>query len=256
MNADLETADVRLPPAYRLVALDKVDSTNQEAKRLALAGAENGTLVWARTQSAGHGRHGRLWSSPPGNLYLSLVLRPDCAAAAAAQLGFVAALALTDAIGSVAPPVVEINYKWPNDVLFNRRKGAGILLESRLAADGALDWLVLGLGVNVKSYPEDAEFPATSLAHEGCPPEVTVAALLPAFARHFMSWVKRWLDDGFTPVRRAWLGHALGLGGPVTVRLPDQTLGGLFRDLDESGALLLALPDGAVRKIAAGDVYF
>ncbi len=245
-----------LPPAYRLVALDRVDSSNDEAKRLANEGAEDGTLVWAREQRNGRGRQGRGWASPPGNLYVSLVLRPECTPAEAAQLSFVAALGVGEAVGSVAPPLIEVHYKWPNDVLFNGRKGAGILLESRTADERRLDWLVLGVGVNVTSFPEDAAFPATSLSYEGAPPDISEVDLLEAFARHFLSWVNRWLVDGFAPVRRAWLHHAHGLGEAIEVRLPRETLNGTFRDLDKSGALVLELPDGATRTISAGDVYF
>lgn len=256
MTAGVALDRPRLPPAYRLVALDRVSSSNDEAKRRAEEGAEDGTLVWAREQLEGRGRQGRTWSSPPGNLYLSMVLRPDCSPAEAAQLGFVAALGLGGGVGSVAPPMVEVRYKWPNDVLFNRRKGAGILLESRMDASGGVDWLVLGLGVNVTSFPEDAAFPATSLEFEGAPPEVDAVSLLEAFARHFLTWSNRWLEDGFAPIREAWLNHAYGLGEILQARLPGETLSGRFRDLDDSGALQLELADGAVRSIAAGDIYF
>ena len=244
-----------LPPAYRLVALDSVDSTNEEAKRRAREGAEDGTLIWAGEQTAGKGRGGRLWTSPPGNLYLSLVLRPDCPPAEAAQLSFVAALGVGDAVGSVAPPM-EVRYKWPNDVLFNDRKGAGILLESQIAADGGLDWLVLGCGINVQSYPDSAEGTATSLRFEGAPADLDSVVLLEAFGRHFLSWVNRWLEEGFEPIRKRWLTHAKGLGEAIQVRLPKETLHGRFADLDPGGALLLELEDGAIRRIAAGEVYF
>ncbi len=133
-----EVAPPKLPPAYQLVALERVASTNDEALRLAAEGAEDGTLVWAREQTGGRGRQGRVWSSPPGNLYFSLVLRPDCAPAEAAQLGFVAGVALGEAIGSVAPPLIDVNYKWPNDLLLNGRKAAGILLVLLSAPDGTL----------------------------------------------------------------------------------------------------------------------
>ena len=246
----------RLPPAYRLVALDSVGSTNDEARRLAAEGAEDGTLVWARTQSGGRGRRGRQWQSPEGNLYLSLVLRPQCSLSEAAQLGFVAALGLGDAIGSVAPPLIEVTYKWPNDVLVNGRKAAGILLESQGAEGAACDWLVLGLGVNVASFPEDTEFPATSLRFEGCPPEVTEVALLEAFGKHFLTWVNRWLEEGFAPIRKGWRNHAQGLGEETRVRLAREEFSGIFKDLDETGALILGQDGGGERRVTAGEVYF
>lgn len=245
----------RLPPAYRLVALEAVASTNEEASRLAVEGAEDGTLVWARRQSAGRGRQGRVWNSPPGNLYLSLVLRPDCPVNRAAQLGFAAALAVGDAIGSVGPALLEVTYKWPNDVLLNDRKVAGILLETRMHGAESLDWLVLGVGVNVSSHPKDARLPATDLKFEGAPPSVEAVDLLESFSRHFMTWTNRWLDDGFAPLRRAWLSHAHALGQEIEARLPRETLRGTFRDIDEEGALVLELRDGTRRVITAGDIY-
>jgi len=244
----------RLPPAYRLVALEACESTNDEAMRRAAEGAEDGTLVWTRQQTEGRGRRGRAWQGLPGNLFFSLVLRPDCSPQEAAQLGFVAALALGDAIGSVAPPMIEVQFKWPNDVLLNGRKAAGILLESKIL-DGVMDWLVLGMGVNVESFPQDLDPPATSLRFEGTPGDVTAVRLLEAFAPHFMSRVNRWIDDGFAPSRRDWLNHAYGLGEMVAVDLARERVEGRLKDLDEDGVLIVELPDGGTRKIAAGDVY-
>lgn len=244
-----------LPPAYRLVALKEIDSTNAEAKRRAAEGAEDGTLVWARRQTGGYGRQGRGWSSETGNLFLSLVVRPDCPLQTASQFSFITAVALGDAFGSVAPPMVEVNYKWPNDVLLNGRKAAGILLESKGAAGRNLEWLVIGVGANVSSFPTDTRLPATSLHFEGCPPSVSAVDLLEAFARHMLSWINIWLDGGFAPVRQAWLRHAQGRGEQIEVRLPNETLKGTFSDLDENGTLRLTLPNGSERHISAGDVY-
>lgn len=226
-----------------------------EARRLAeTEAAEDGTLVWAREQQGGRGRQGREWASPRGNLYLSLVLRPDCEAAEAAELGFLAAVAMAEAIGSVSPPV-EVTFKWPNDVLLHDRKVAGILLESRSAAGGGLEYLILGCGVNVAHFPRDTAYPATSMHFEGVPKEVTEVELLAAFSRHFLSWVNRWLDQGFAPVRKAWLRHAASLGERIEVRLPKETLSGIFRDIDAQGYLLLELDDGQVRRVSSGDVF-
>ncbi len=246
----------RLPPAYRLVAVDQAESSNDEAKRLADEGADDGTLVWVKNQSGGRGRQGRNWESLSGNLTFSLILRPEVPLTEAAQLSFVSALGVGDGIGSVAPPLVEIQYKWPNDVLFNDRKGCGILLESKSASDGSLEWLIVGIGINVRSFPRDLDPPATSLHFEGAPPDLDAVAVLEAFSRHFLTWTNRWLEDGFAPIRAAWLRHAKGVGETIQVRLPQETLSGTFKDLDEGGALLLELPDGSLRSVTAGDVYF
>jgi BirA family biotin operon repressor/biotin-[acetyl-CoA-carboxylase] ligase len=243
-----------LPPAYRLIALDRVGSTNDEARRLAGEGAEDGAVVWALEQSAGRGRRGRSWASPPGNLYCSLILRPEVALARAAELSFVAALGLGGAIGGLVPPRVEMRYKWPNDVLLNERKVSGILLESSLRPDKTLDFIVLGVGVNVASQPAEARFPATSLRAEGAGEDVDATAVLEAFARHFLVWVDRWLDEGFAPVRAAWQGRAWRLGERLEFGAQDSRLVGRFDALGDDGALLLTLDDGTRRRVAAGDV--
>lgn len=247
-----------LPPAFRLVALECVGSTNDEARRLvADADAEDGTLVWAREQTGGRGRLGRDWNSPRGNLYLSLILRPECPLSEAVQLGFVAAIALCDAIGTVMPPMAEAQVKWPNDILVNDCKIAGFLLETVLSSDGSMQALLLGMGVNVRHYPEDARYPATSLRAAGAASDVDEVAVLEAFSRHFLKWTNRWLDEGFSPVRANWLHRAKGRGERIEVRLPNETLHGVFRDLDEAGALCLDREDGGdLRRIYAGDVFF
>lgn len=241
-----------LPPGYRLLALDDVDSTNDEARRLAAAGAASGTLVWARRQSRGRGRRGRPFVSPPGNLYCSLLLRPECRPAEAPELCFVAAVAVGETLAELLPADVRLGHKWPNDVLVGGRKVAGILLESGAAGE-ALGWLVVGVGINLASHPEGLEFPATSLAAHGVRAEA--GAVLERYLRCFDHWLERWRTEGFAPVRAAWLARAEGLGRPLLVRLPEESFEGTFAELDARGALILATADGARRRVTAGDVF-
>lgn len=244
------------PQAYRLIALETIDSTNDEAKRQARQGAADKTLVWATAQSAGRGRGGRTWSSPPGNLYLSLILRPDCPPRRAAELGFVAAVALAAALRDLAGDL-PLALKWPNDVLLRGRKLAGILIEADSQNATALDWLVLGVGVNLDSHPENTTFPATSLRTEGIRGP-SVEKLRDTFASRFLDEMRGWQQAGFGPVRERWKACASGMGGPLTVRLPNATLRGTFVDLDADGALLLGpeAGEGELRRITAGDVFF
>ncbi len=245
-----------LPPVYRLVTLDTVDSTNAEAKRLAAEGEEkapDGTLVWAKEQTDGRGRRGRKWHSPPGNLYCSLIMRPDVAAAKAAELSFVAGLAIFDALGSVGEPGHQVHLKWPNDVLLNDHKVAGLLLETETGGGEIPDWVILGLGVNVGVFPGDTDFPATSFRAEQW--AATEVDFLESFCRHFMVWAGKWLEEGFAPIRKTWLQRCYGLGEEIEVRLDNETLKGVFTDLDEDGALVLKTADGE-RRITAGDVFF
>ncbi len=243
-----------LPPGWTLAAFNTVDSTNAVARTLAEEGAAAGTVVWALRQEAGRGRWRRHWESPEGNLYCSAVLRPTVAAAMAGQLAFVAALALADAVEELAPGL-ELGLKWPNDVLANRRKISGILLESSVTSGGALPWVVLGTGLNLVSHPDGTPYPATDLKAESGR-EVRPAAALEAYVAALDDWLARWLRDGFNAVRHAWLDRAVGMGGPLVVRLHSEALSGRFHGLDGGGALVLETADGERHLVSAGDVFF
>lgn len=242
-----------LPPGYRLAKHDRIASTNEEARRLGRARAPAPFLVWALEQTAGRGRRGRLWASPPGNLYLSLLLRPDCPAKTAAQLSFVAAVALAQSLAAFLPDRAAVSCKWPNDILLGGRKVAGILLESETGEGGGLAFLVIGVGVNLLSSPRDAEFPATSLAEAGAPPPAP-ARVLERFLADFDDWQRRWREEGFAPVREAWLARASFLGQPIQVRLDTTGFCGRFLDIDAQGALVLDT-GGERRRVAAGAVF-
>ncbi|MDE2165706.1 MAG: biotin--[acetyl-CoA-carboxylase] ligase [Alphaproteobacteria bacterium] len=241
-----------LPPFFRLAAFDTLASTSDEAWHRAHDGAPEGTLITARTQTAGRGRQGRRWISEPGNLYMSLVLRPDAHVSRAAQLGFAASLAVADALRHFASHAA-VTLKWPNDVLLRGKKTAGILLESEGDAGGRVRFVVLGIGVNLASHPADSEFPATSFkaaASHDVAPEAFLTVLAPAL----LVWYERWRGDGFAGLRQAWLDRAAGLGEDLRARLPGETVEGRFAGLDDDGMLLLDGPTGR-RRIAAADVF-
>jgi len=248
-----DPVEAGLPPGYSLVHYDSIGSTNDEAKRLAREGAETGTVVWALEQTAGRGRRGRTWVSPRGNLYTSLLLRPACPAGRAAQLGFVAAVAIGGALAELLRSPRGLSYKWPNDVLVNNRKVAGILLESEMTAADKLDFVVVGVGINLLTAPLESEFPATSILQEGLG-KISPLAMLAGFVGHFRRWERCWGSDGFEPVRTVWRAAAAGRGEPVRVRLETATLHGHFLDIDEQGAMLLDAA-GERRRITAGEVF-
>jgi len=240
-----------IPSFFDLVALDSVDSTNDEAARRAAAGAPEGLLVWALRQSEGRGRGGRRWHSPPGNLHCSLLLRVARDPAGASELAFVAALAVRQSVAELVSGC-RVLCKWPNDVLIDGLKVAGVLLEAE-PEDGATR-VVVGIGVNVAHHPGDTLYPATHLAaHAGR--SVTVADVLDRLAPALLGWRDLWLRDGFGPIREAWLAHAAGLGRSITARLPGRELKGRFLSLDRRGALALRTADGQTHLVAAGDVF-
>ncbi|MEW5726514.1 MAG: biotin--[acetyl-CoA-carboxylase] ligase [Pseudomonadota bacterium] len=237
-----------LPAPFSHLGLDVVGSTNDEARRLALSGSAADLLVVsARRQTAGRGRRGRAWVSPEGNLHASVLIAIDDLATAA-QLGFAAAVALAEAFSDLVG--ADFRCKWPNDVLMDGKKVAGMLLEP--AGPG---WLVVGFGVDVAECPppDAVMYPATALVHAGF--TGTAGDVLAAVCRRLGPWIAIWRAEGFAPVRSAWTTRARGIGQPVVVRLEGETLTGLFAGLDEQGALLLDA-GSTLRRIMAGDVYF
>lgn len=225
----------------------------EEARRALDQGEPGGLWIVARQQNAGRGRHGRQWGSPPGNLYASLLLIAPCDPALAPQLGFVAGLALHDAATRVlGTAAAGLKLKWPNDLLLDRAKTAGLLLEGESRA-GQLS-VIIGFGVNVASRPEDTPYPAAFLKQQQ--PQASVEALLLALSEAWVARFAVWsLPGGFGPTRQAWLERAAFLGETITIRLPEGPLSGTFASLDSSGRLQLDMPAG-VRLIDAGDLYF
>ena len=271
----------------RLTHLAAVGSTNDWL----LARAHelpDGHWVLADRQTAGRGRRGRSWGDGAGNLMASVLVRAD---GAVQQLSFVAALALhaalAAAVGSVASAgtvhqlavtpakagahrqtVVtgidsramdprlrggdgleqRIALKWPNDLLLDGVKVSGILLER------SGDAIVIGFGVNLASFPEGTERPATSLTAAGVPVPTTTA-LLDALITAFAEYRRLWSNQGFEPIRTRWLNHASGMGNRIAARLGNETLEGRFEGLEPDGALALRLDDGTLRPVHAGEVF-
>ncbi len=242
------------PKGYALKTFDVIDSTNEEAKRLAAGGEAGPIWISATRQTAGRGRRGRVWESPTGNLAATLMLRPAKPAQDCAQLSFAAAIAACDALRDFAP-AVELRVKWPNDVLADGAKIAGILLESSGPAGEVPAWLAIGIGTNLAVHPEGTEFPATSLKAMGAPAPTPDDALL-HLAAHFARWHQRWQDEGFAPIRDAWLARAAGLGTRIRARLATGETAGIFEGIDAAGALILRESSDRVRHIAAGEVFF
>lgn len=244
-----------MPHGYRTIVLDEVDSTNEEAKRLAERGEKGGLWIGARTQTAGRGRRGRAWASRPGNLTATLLLRPALPPAKAAQLSFVAGLAVAETFEALG--AASVTLKWPNDVLIAGAKAAGILLESSGPVDGKIEWLAIGFGLNLAWAPQDLPYPATATAlaqHIGAAPPSPDDALA-VLARGWAGLYDTWWRHGLAPIRAAWLERAHGLGQAIVCRLAESEIEGVFEGLDEEGALILRVGQG-LRAISAGEVFF
>jgi BirA family biotin operon repressor/biotin-[acetyl-CoA-carboxylase] ligase len=229
-------------------------STNAEA--LARVGGDAPNQLWivADRQSAGRGRRGRSWASESGNLYATRLIVDPAPAAAMPEICFVAALALHDAVLDCCPSLApeRLKLKWPNDLLLDGQKLAGILVEG-ISGPGA-PAVAVGFGINCCAHPAGLPFPATDLLRAGCVagPLTLLEALGPALERRLAEWDR---GRNLGAIRDAWVARALGLGKAIEVRLADRTLDGTFEELDASGALVLRRPDGARETVRAGDVF-
>ena len=243
------------PPSILL--LEDTDSTLAEARRRAVTGETGPLWIVARRQSAGRGRRGREWVSDSGNLYATLLMVTPKAPAEAAQITFVAALAVADLLDAFVPPPL-VTIKWPNDVLIEARKASGILVESGTHETGGL-WLAVGIGVNLVHAPTGTDRPATAMGDHlkgdvATTPTIETAAEI--LAEAFAVWMERWNTLGFPPVLDAWVARSRGLDGPCTARLGHETITGVADGVEPDGALRLRLADGSLRLISAGDVFF
>jgi len=242
----------------RLCAFEELDSTNDEAKRLFADGGEAGPLwIVARRQSLGRGRLGRGWISPLGNLHASLVLSGAFPATRAPQLGFVAGVAVLTALRCVTPGGSKLALKWPNDLLLERAKLGGILLEGLALApggEGARSCVVVGIGVNCVDAPEGLPYPACALASLG-PAAPSAAQVFTALSDAFVETLAQWRGgEGFADIRAQWLAMAAGLGETISVRLArGETREGRFETIDADGRLLIAAKEG-IFAMDAGDV--
>jgi BirA family transcriptional regulator, biotin operon repressor / biotin---[acetyl-CoA-carboxylase] ligase len=239
--------------AFRLVEHRALASTNDDAIARAREGDPGRLWIVADTQTKGRGRNGRAWFSPPGNLYASLLLLDPAPMHKAAELGFVAGVAAARALREILCEDPRIKIKWPNDVLYDGAKICGILLESVTLPAGRLA-CVAGIGVNCRTHPQNALYPATDLVTiMGLPaaPE-TVFATLSASMAH---WLGVWAaGEDFKSIRAEWLSLAAGLGARISVTLPAHTVEGTFQTIDATGRLILVQAAGA-RAIDAGDVF-
>lgn len=252
---------------FRLEAHDSVGSTNALAIERARAGDTGKLWVVSKKQESGRGRRGRVWATPEGNLAATLLLVTEGELRMAATLGFVAGLALADALDAVVPKgrisvaldgasagSNRFELKWPNDVLASGAKLAGILLESTLL-DGNRFAVAVGIGVNVVAHPEDLPYPATSLKALGatCDAETLFLALSDAWSENARLWAD---GRGLTAIRQRWLERAAGLGGKVAVRIDGDVVRGVFETIDEDCRFVIRESGGRMITVAAGDVHF
>lgn len=244
------------PAGYDRILLDQTDSTMAEARRRApdLAGP---TWIFAKHQTKAHGRRGRSWAHPDGNFAATLFLRPEGSAEQAALRSFTAAVALFYTL-AMTTGQAALSLKWPNDVLLNGGKVAGILLESS-SRGTQIDWLAIGIGINLETAPradalEPGAVPPVSI-QDACGKAESAEDILYWLASHYDDQERLFTEFGFDPIRRLWLRHAARLGEVITARTARDEITGIFETIDTTGQLVLRTPKGQVA-IPAADVFF
>ena len=231
------TDDPALPAGLQLLRLGDASSARSACIEHARGGAAEGTLVWVEHPSQPRGRDGRAWQEgPTPGLHAALLLRPGLPAAECAQLGPVASVALARAIADQVQPMTELHYRWPNDVLLDGGKVAGVWLDAAGAPE-RLDWLVVGWAINTRTAPASLGFDAAALEREGQSGVIDHAALLQAIARQLVAAITTWDEAGFEPLLRSWRGR-LALGGPIRVAgAGEAAVAGTAESVDDAGAL-------------------
>ncbi|MCF6328219.1 MAG: biotin--[acetyl-CoA-carboxylase] ligase [Henriciella sp.] len=229
---------------------DNLDSTSEEARRRARAGERGPLWVAARQQTAGRGRLGRIWVSPIGNLFTTVLFVEPAGLEQAVRIPFATGLAVVDTCKALLPNV-DFRLKWPNDVRVNQAKLSGILIESG-ESNGAV-WIAAGIGLNVQHIPDGTGQTATSLHNLGAPPVLTPEHVLEVLRTCFATRLKQSRTE-FSHTLRDWLKVAEGLGQTVRAGPPNARIEGVFEGLADDGGLILRLPDGQTRTIRAGDV--
>jgi BirA family transcriptional regulator, biotin operon repressor / biotin---[acetyl-CoA-carboxylase] ligase len=246
---------LHLDTVKKILVFDSVESTNRTAKTLAANGEKEGTVVVANTQTHGRGRFDRIWQSPKGGLYLSLILRPTLPAENIPLLPLVTAVALATTIESYG---LHTTIKWPNDVQVNGKKIAGILLESE-GKEHSVDFVVVGIGVNLNTrltkLSADIQKHSTSLRDE-LSKEVEYHEFLETFFTQFDTTYNQFKGKHFEFIIQEWKHHSDTLGRTIRVQTATGLVQGTAQDIDASGFLLLRTTTGKVKKIMSGDCFY
>lgn len=247
--------------------VNETESTNDLAKKLARDGADHLTVVWAHQQFSGRGRYGRQWDSPVGNVFWSMILRPRSDWPSLSGLSHVAALAVHATITSLVSQRDQVQIKWPNDVLINSKKIAGILIEARPSAatvstftseNSSNGWVVVGVGINVVHFPENVNYPATSLHAEGVI-DVDRDQVIAALTRFFVEKLASYVEKGTPYLNEQLLPLMAGVGNKIIVRVSDNVdddVVGIFSGLDGEGQLVVTKGNGEQQIVSTGDVFF
>ncbi|PIR39576.1 MAG: biotin--[acetyl-CoA-carboxylase] ligase [Alphaproteobacteria bacterium CG11_big_fil_rev_8_21_14_0_20_39_49] len=237
-----------------VLEFESIDSTNEEAKRRINRGEIfDNTVIKADIQLSGKGKRENKWASDSGNLFCSIVKKVDVSLSEAAKYSFVTAISVGETIKEFVNDKAEVKYKWPNDVLLNKKKVSGILLESLKDINGSI-WIIIGTGVNINNTPQNLDIEPVNISMS-CGERVAVTEFFDKFLINFNNQENVWKNQGFSCIRSAWLNGAYNLGKEITVNLPDKTFKGTFEGISQNGELEVIVDDKKLL-ISSGEVFF
>jgi BirA family transcriptional regulator, biotin operon repressor / biotin---[acetyl-CoA-carboxylase] ligase len=237
---------------WRRQTLKKASSTQDVLKSQAASGEAEGIVVQALEQTDGRGRHGRTWVSQKGNLFFSFLLQPACKAQDVGQISLLIGLAVGEALRGLIRRPEKLLLKWPNDVLLDGKKCAGILLETESGPEGQIQWMAVGVGVNIVSAPLETSARMQDYMEEAPDIDTVREAILKRVGVCY----ELWQQGKFSRIREFWLVMTCPEGTLISVKTAQGAVKGKFRDVDGQGNLLLVEDGGAVRVISSGDTYF
>lgn len=232
-----------------------IDSTMSEAHRLIISNkCEEGKIILADVQTKGRGRMGRIWESEKGNLYFSLMTLFEYNISKVSQMSFVVVVALIETLFSLVDKKINLSIKWPNDILLNGKKIAGILLEIESNKHNKSNWLIVGIGLNTDYCSEKIRNIATSL--HSCEITIPKRKIIKGFFINFYSRLATWEKEGFASIRSAWLSNIYNLGAQIRVKLPNgEVIEGQFKDISMYGDLMIQTKQNKIFCINTGEVF-
>ena len=246
---------LQVPSLYDVVTLDTVDTVLDEAIRRAKSGADEGTLIWARNQTGTRWRGDSSWLPGSGNLHCAIILRPDFATAITPELNFVAVVSLGSAIAARLSPGVSLRYRWPNDIILNADKVAGVMLAMSSQHDAHYEWVVLAAHVNIANYPQDRDINAVSIIDAEGLTDIDPPDLLEDYAKHFLASINKWAETGLTSILKSWRQRVDGIGERISINLNEGRIEGILEALGADGSANIVTDDGSSRRVPVGEYY-
>ena len=240
-----------LPTAFNLVTLNDVESLRTYANKMAVEGAEEGTVYWAQDQSNAQGHFNKTWHCAPGDLHCSIVLQPEFAIEQFGELYLVAMISMGNALATHLTAMTALSYKWPNALCIANHKISGIWVDANSNKDSP--WMTITSSVNIKNSPEDFSIAAMSIAEAEGTTDLNANTLLETYARQFITQINNWADQGVNSICKQWRLRAEGLGEEFSIQLKNRQIVGIWETINEDGSIDIRNDEGSIIHVNLND---